>query len=99
MKNVYAEFSIISKSAMIVPPDAIHDRWGKFAHPQREYWGVFSFDDGEGHVELTVKNSGMFEIRVSGELPDEVIDSSDPSDLDPTRSCAQLLDQGFDFSE
>jgi hypothetical protein len=86
MKNVRAEFFIRRlKITNILPPDPIHDDWGRFRHPEHEYWSRLSFTDNFGLVELVVKDRDMFEVTVYAEVPDEIIEAPDTSDLEHQR--------------
>src|SRR5712692_2916710 len=87
MKSVCAEFTIKLNTAMIVPPNAIDDDWGKYARdPEHKYLGVLSLDDGKGKVELTVIDWDWFGMNVCAEVSDDVIDAPDSSNLEHQRT-------------
>lgn len=80
MKAVIAEFVVDHPRSYVSPPNGEH--WGAFGDPEDRENGRFFLEDATGPVELLVHWNSGFIVRVSGELPEGMVEAPDPASVE-----------------
>lgn len=93
MKNVVAEFYIDHPRAFISAPDG--EEWGAFGAPNDPESARFVFEDTVGPVELRTDSFGSFVVRVTGVLPEEVIDAPEPTNVAHQGAVVSFFERAF----
>lgn len=96
MKNLCAIFFIYGTRTDISAPDGEQD-WGEYTLERSDAMNqaIFSFSDTKGKMELIVRHENSFQVRIWGDVPDEVVESPSPEKFEHQDAIIEFYSRAF----